>query len=209
MGKEHSLREEGSRLTRPPETHPVSVGMPKAKGPRRLPVSARPLPDFHFVPVISYTCTSSHIAPPPFSRALVNTMPVEWQCGSILRQSCFLLQAGPVAAVAITTTLQGSCDSWTLVPNKGLGCSQGPREQMAYDPLVGIDALHCIPHPTPRGTPDGRPSPVCSPGQLQTAALTDTSLPSSSSCSACIPRALLRRTTISRDQLLPFPRIGW
>lgn len=140
--------EERHRLTRPPETHPVSVGMPKAKAPRRLPVSARPLPDFHFVSVISYTCTSSHISPPPFSRALVNTILVEWQCGSILWQSCFLPQAGPGAAEASTTTLRGSCDSWTPVPNKGLGCSQGPREQMACGPLVGIgSALYLPPYP--------------------------------------------------------------
>lgn len=37
MGKEHSLGGERSRLTRPPETHPVSVGMLKAEGSGRLP----------------------------------------------------------------------------------------------------------------------------------------------------------------------------
>lgn len=90
-----------------------------------------------FVHMHPHTHTHTHL-PPRFPCAVVNTP--EWRWGDFLQtKPCFFIQAGPVAGMAVTTTPQGSCDSWTLDSNKGLVCSQPkhPREEQAHGPLVG------------------------------------------------------------------------
>lgn len=88
--------------------------------------------------------------PAQLSHAVANT--VEWQCGNIPQTQPHLsVQAGPVASMSITTTPQGSCDSWTLDPNEGLGCTQPwcPRGQLTRGPLVGRGMYSSV-EPSPR-----------------------------------------------------------
>ncbi|KAF6086210.1 hypothetical protein HJG60_008413 [Phyllostomus discolor] len=84
---------------------------------------------------------------------------------------------------------------WGPQQRPGLLTTTGPREQMAWGPLVGRGTLHRIPRTTYGGTPEGQPSITpCAPPD--------------SSCSACVPRALRGQATASRNQPLPVARIG-
>lgn len=58
----------------------------------------------------------------------------------------------PEAQVAVTTTPRGPRDSWTLDPNKGLGCSQSGRPENSW-PVAPLWVGVCTAHQSPAQGP--------------------------------------------------------